>query len=60
LLGFFKPDLDAMIHEKPVVASKLLQSVSLIVANRLYSVTQEVRRLKDRIQQLEVENEASE
>jgi CRP-like cAMP-binding protein len=60
LLGFFKPDLDTMIHERPVVASKLLQSVSLIVANRLYSVTQEVRKLKDKIKQMEEKNEASE
>jgi len=60
LLGFFKPDLDAMIHEKPVVASKLLQSVSLIVANRLYSVTQEVRRLKDKLKQTEDSDAASE
>lgn len=60
LLGFFKPDLDTMIHEKPVVASKLLQSVSLIVANRLYSVTQEVRKLKDKIKQMEDKNETAE
>lgn len=48
LLGLFKPDLDNMIHEKPVLAAKLLQSVSLITANRLYSITQEVRKLKEK------------
>ncbi len=48
LLGIFKPDLDRLIYERPVVASKLLQSVSLIVANRLYGVTQDLRVLKDK------------
>lgn len=56
LLGFFKPDLDIMFNENPVVAAKLLQSVSLIVANRLYSVTQEVRRLKEKLRIAEEKN----
>ncbi len=56
LLGIFKPDLDIIINERPVIASKLLQSISLIISNRLYSVTQEVRRLKDRVKVLEEEN----
>lgn len=49
LLGIFKPDLDNLIYEKPIIASKLLQSVSLIIANRLYSITQEVRVLKEKL-----------
>jgi len=53
LLGIFKPDLDALINEHPVVATKLLQSVSIIIANRLYSITKEVRALKFKIMQLE-------
>lgn len=56
LLGIFKPDLDIIINERPVVASKLLQAISLIVSNRLYNVTQEVRRLKDKIRVLEEAN----
>lgn len=59
LIGIFKPDLDIIINEKPVVASKLLQSVSLIVANRLYSVTQDLRRLKERVKILEEEKNAN-
>jgi CRP/FNR family cyclic AMP-dependent transcriptional regulator len=55
LLGIFKPDLDTMIHERPVVAAKLLQSVSLIVANRLSAVTLEVRKLKEKIATFEDE-----
>lgn len=53
VLGIFKPDLDIIINEKPVIAAKLLQAVSLIVANRLYSTTQELRRMKQKITQLE-------
>lgn len=57
LLGFFKPDLDGMIEEYPIVATKLLQSVSMIIANRLLSVTNEVRKLKNRITKLEGKND---
>lgn len=53
LLGIFKPDLDHLINEHPVVATKLLQSISVIVANRLFSLTREVRLLKDKITKLE-------
>ncbi len=56
LLGFFKPDLDEMIEEYPVVATKLLQSISMIIANRLFSVTGELRKLKNHIVKLEGEN----
>lgn len=59
LIGIFKPDLDIIINERPVIASKLLQSISLIVANRLYSTTQELRRLKERLKNLEEEKNAN-
>ncbi len=53
LLGIFKPDLEELINCDPVVASKLLQSISVIVANRLFSITKEVGRLKYKLSQLE-------
>jgi len=53
LLGIIKPDLDELINEHPVVATKLLQSVSIIIANRLHSITKEVRALKFKLRQLE-------
>lgn len=56
LLGFFKPDLDEMIEEHPIVATKLLQSISMIIANRLFLVTSEVRKLKNQIVKLEGKN----
>lgn len=57
LLGIFKPDLENLINTYPIVATKLLQSVSVIIANRLFSITKEVRNLKFKIKQLEKSNE---
>ena len=59
LLGIFKPDLDNLIYEKPIIASKLLQSISLIIANRLYSITQEVRVLKEKLRVARTEGKES-
>ncbi len=56
LLGIFKPDLENLINTNPMIATKLLQAVSIITANRLFSVTNEVRRLKFKIKQLESQN----
>jgi CRP/FNR family transcriptional regulator, cyclic AMP receptor protein len=57
LLGIFKPDVEHLIESHPIIATKLLQSVSIIVANRLFSVTQELKRLKHKIVKLEAECE---
>ena len=46
LLGIFKPDMDELINSHPVVGAKLLQSISIILANRLSSVTTEMKILK--------------
>jgi CRP/FNR family cyclic AMP-dependent transcriptional regulator len=56
LLGIFKPDVEQLIIDHPIVATKLLQSVSVIIANRLHSITKEVGALKYKIAQLEKEN----
>lgn len=53
LLGIFKPDMEELTKHYPVVAAKLLQSISMIIANRLYSITREVGELKYKICQLE-------
>lgn len=53
LLGLFKPDVDQLIIQYPVIAAKLLQSVSQIIANRFYSLSREVRELKFKLAQLE-------
>jgi len=51
LLGILKPDLEMLIDDRPKIAAKLLQSISIIVANRLYYVTKEVKMLKYRLNQ---------
>lgn len=52
LLGILKPDIEELIYGHPLIAAKLLQSVSLIVANRLFSVTKEVKELKHKLSQI--------
>lgn len=58
LLGIFKPDVEELISTHPLIAAKLLQSVSLIVANRLFSLTREVQELKYKISTLEQVSDA--
>ncbi len=53
LLGIFKPDLENLIEDDPIVAARLLQAISIIIADRFYSVSQEVGRLKYKIMQME-------
>ena len=53
LFGIFRPDLDDLILQYPVVAARLLQSVSMIIANRLFFLTQEVRFLKTKLENKE-------
>jgi len=57
LLGIFKPDIEEMTLHYPLLAAKLIQTLAVVVANRLYSITKEVKRLKYKIHQLELENE---
>tara|TARA_R110000868_G_scaffold132566_1_gene343729 strand:+ start:623 stop:1261 length:639 start_codon:yes stop_codon:yes gene_type:complete len=59
LLGLFKPDIDQLIIHYPVIAAKLLQSVSQIIANRFYSLSREVRELKFKLAQIEKEKAAT-
>lgn len=53
LLGIFKPDMEEMIVEAPVIAGKLLQSISVILANRLTNVTSELSLLIKKNKELE-------
>jgi len=53
LLGLFKPDLEGLTNEYPIVATKLLQCISVILANRLFSITSEVKHLKSKLMSLE-------
>jgi CRP/FNR family cyclic AMP-dependent transcriptional regulator len=53
LLGFFKPDIESMIARHPIIAAKLLQSISIIVSNRFSSVTKEIKILKYKLKDYE-------
>ena len=57
ILGIFKPDLDSLMEDHPTVATKLLQSVSIILANRLTSITKEIKSYKLKIEELEKIND---
>ncbi len=56
LLGIFKPDLEELIDYYPTVAAKLLQSISIIVANRLSLITNEMKILKEKLKRTENES----
>ncbi|MDD4974494.1 MAG: cyclic nucleotide-binding domain-containing protein [Bacteriovorax sp.] len=53
LVGIFKPDLDNLIVRHPVLAAKLIQSISIALADRLYFLTTEASKMYKRIKQLE-------
>ena len=53
LVGIFKPDLDNLIVRHPVIAAKLIQSISIVLADRLYFLTSEASKMYKRIKQLE-------
>ena len=50
LLALFRPDLEEMIEKHPLVAAKLLQSLSKIIILRLGAITAEVDKLKIQLQ----------
>lgn len=58
LVGIFKPDLDNLIIRHPVIAAKLIQSISIALADRLYFLTNEASKMHKRIKQLEAKNDS--
>lgn len=57
LLAFFKPDLDELIDRYPVVAAKLLQAVSMIVAERFNNIASELKIVNEKLSKLEKQME---
>lgn len=53
LIGVFKPDLERLIENHPIVAAKLIQSISLALADRLYYLTEEASKISRRLRKLE-------
>jgi CRP/FNR family cyclic AMP-dependent transcriptional regulator len=53
LLGIFKPDLENMLEQYPVLGAKFLRETALIMANRMGQLTREIVTLKLKIKELE-------
>ena len=53
LIGIFKPDLEHLIEKQPVIAAKLIQSISLALADRLYYLAEEASKMSRKIRKLE-------
>ena len=53
LLGFFKPDLEMLTKHHPVLGAQLIKAVSVIITNRLFSLTREMRELKQKLANME-------
>jgi hypothetical protein len=52
-MGIFKPDLDKMLEDYPVLGAKFLRETALIMANRMGQLTREVMSLKKKVKDLE-------
>jgi len=53
LLGIFKPDLDKLIHNKPVVAARFLQALASSFADKLIYLTNEASKQKKKLIKVE-------
>lgn len=53
LLGIFKPDLERMLEQYPVLGAKFLRETALIMANRMGQLTREIIMLKKKVKELE-------
>lgn len=53
LIGMFKPDMDELMENHPLIAVKMLKIISMILANRITNVTNEIKALKYKISLLE-------
>jgi CRP-like cAMP-binding protein len=58
LIGIFKPDLDHLILHQPVIAAKLIQSISIAIADRLYYFTQEATKVYKKLKALEQKHDS--
>ncbi len=49
LLGLFKPDLEELLECNPRIAAKILQSISIIISERLGRITLDLKVMKDKM-----------
>ena len=57
LVGIFKPDLNVLIEYHPRLAAKLIQSMSIAIAERLYHLAIEASKLNKKLKALEEKND---
>lgn len=53
LIGIFKPDLERLIENHPLIAAKLIQSISQTLADRLSYVVEEFGKLRTACKKME-------
>ena len=53
LLGLFKPDLEKLLEQHPVIGAKFLRETALIMAGRIGDLTKEMMKLRKIIVDLE-------
>ncbi len=53
LIGIFKPDLADLITDYPVIATKMLQAVSIILANKIQHLSYELRDMREKLAKYE-------
>jgi CRP-like cAMP-binding protein len=51
ILAVYKPDLDELIEEHPVVAAKFIKALSYVVAKRLQVMATELKFYKDKLKE---------
>lgn len=56
LLGIFKPDLEKMLESHPVLGAKFVHEASMILANKVGHMTNEIMNLRRKIEALEKKN----
>lgn len=49
ILGLFKPDLEALLDQHPVVGAKFMREISIILAQRINALVHEVSTLRQRL-----------
>lgn len=53
LLALYIPDFEEILDSKPIIAAKILKSLSIITTRRFFAVTSELKRLKHKISEYE-------
>ncbi len=53
ILALYIPDFEEILDSKPIIAAKILKSLSIITTRRFFAVTSELKRLKHKVREYE-------